>query len=405
MNNNEKSQQNRQAGMSIVEIAIALVVFMLLSSGLLIPYMNWVKNQDEKSAYRAMELIEESLYNYAARNQTRARWVEIGSRQVQLPANRPYFPCPDLNGDGVEDRTTPGTRTLTISGTGRLVTNNPLLNTGVCSGQKGALPWKTLNVPSTDPWGNFYSYRVDPMFSGALLGFDASSRSDQLDVRMPALVNTATISGTTITVYRYQVRATMLPVTLHAAQISSYQLPALVCTKGPCTPTSTDILYGSVVGSGDTVTIQQPAYGIPGTSHVNRIYDADEVVEGVPVIIVSHGSFMHGARLPNRGAAIHCLDFEDVGKGGATVGGVSVNYAGDQMQNASRVSISTDCIEVPQGPETTDPVNEAGYVQRHRLETRAGVFDDIVHVISSEEVMAQMQQRSVFPVQPLPVIR
>lgn len=61
-----------------------------------------------------------------------------------LVINR-QLPCPDVDGDGVEDR----------------------VPAGSCSSLLGWLPWTTLNVPEADAWNTRFRYRVSDQFTVA----------------------------------------------------------------------------------------------------------------------------------------------------------------------------------------------------------------------------------------------
>jgi len=65
------------------------------------------------------------------------------------------FPCPDTDGDGLED-----------------------LSAGACQDKFGSLPWLTLSLPSRDSWNQRYIYHVTESFSDTSSSFLNSSFSN-----------------------------------------------------------------------------------------------------------------------------------------------------------------------------------------------------------------------------------
>lgn len=59
-----------------------------------------------------------------------------------LTDGRPYFPCPDTDGDGIGNRTG-----------------------NTCSSAHGRLPWVDLGLANMDAWSNRFSYSVHSNFS------------------------------------------------------------------------------------------------------------------------------------------------------------------------------------------------------------------------------------------------
>ena len=101
----------------------------------------------------------------------------------ELSAGRPYLPCPDVTGDGLENREPIVTAVIDIRTT-------VLLGEGGCMEYKGLLPWRTLGMQQqTDPWGRRIGYRVDPMFSNEILGFDENFRADVFELRQAVTLN------------------------------------------------------------------------------------------------------------------------------------------------------------------------------------------------------------------------
>lgn len=125
-----------QDGFSLVELALVFVVVALLLGGLLVPLTMQVEQQRIRETQKAMDEIKEALVGYALSH------AALDSK--------PYLPCPDTDGDGLED-----TRTIT----------------GNCPSLEGRVPRATLGTAQTDGWGRQFRYRVEPLFSNNKTGF------------------------------------------------------------------------------------------------------------------------------------------------------------------------------------------------------------------------------------------
>lgn len=164
----------KRRGYTIVEMALALAVLGVLIGGALIPVS---RQYDKRQINETRALIAEArgaVVSYALANRNNARRVlYFDNHLYDMPGGRPYLPCPDITGDGVEDRSaiSPGVP----------ITASVSFNAeGVCASLKGALPWKTLGMSNeTDPWGNRLTYHVAHGYSNAMVGFDETFRADQ----------------------------------------------------------------------------------------------------------------------------------------------------------------------------------------------------------------------------------
>ncbi|MEN3112460.1 type II secretion system protein [Uliginosibacterium paludis] len=110
----------RNAGFSLLELGIVLVILTILGTGAL----SALRLQTERSrlleAHSMLADAREALLNHAA----------ISG----------HLPCPDTNGDGEPD---------SCSGSGPI---------------SGRLPWHLLALPERDPWGNALYYSVHSNF-------------------------------------------------------------------------------------------------------------------------------------------------------------------------------------------------------------------------------------------------
>lgn len=131
---------NCRAGFTLIEMAVALFVITLLLGSLLAPLSQQVDQRKIAEAQKVLDQINDALMGFA------------------LSQTPPRLPCPDTNGDGIEEVSGSAACPSTASST-----------TG------GTVPWVTLGVPATDPWGQRYQYRVNGMYASTItLGIDAS---------------------------------------------------------------------------------------------------------------------------------------------------------------------------------------------------------------------------------------
>lgn len=126
-------------GFTLTEMAVVLVIVALLIGGMILP----------------MSAQQDIRYS----NETQKQLADISEALVGFAASKtkPYLPCPDNNGDGLEDRT------------GDTCTGNV---------QEGNLPWATLGLGRQDAWGNAFRYRVAATFSNSATGFTLTSTGD-----------------------------------------------------------------------------------------------------------------------------------------------------------------------------------------------------------------------------------
>lgn len=115
-------------GFTLVEMAVVFFVLALLLGSALVPLAAQREQRDLAATDRLLGEASEVLIGHAARR----------------PA-RPHLPCPDTDGDGVENRA----------------------NDGACANPAGDLPWADLGVGRRDAWERPLGYVVAPAFSHA----------------------------------------------------------------------------------------------------------------------------------------------------------------------------------------------------------------------------------------------
>lgn len=145
----------RTHGFSLVELAMVLVILALLGGSLVVPLASRIEARDRQAATERLRDIQHALTGFAI----------IHGR----------LPCPSTETDpaapayGVEDP--------------------PPCNHAA----EGRLPWRTLALPATDPWGRprlraeddwagHWRYRVDPAFASAAIGA-ATAPAGNLQIR------------------------------------------------------------------------------------------------------------------------------------------------------------------------------------------------------------------------------
>ena len=349
-------------GYTIVEMAIALSVLGLLFAGALYPWQSRVENDQRREVEGLLDSARLAVVAYAARNRTRAAaFRPLNNGAVDLiPAGRPYLPCPDIDGDGVEDRA----RIDEVSSFGNFVdepfARDDIVDIGSCSQHKGMLPWATLGVAENDVWGGRFTYRVDPAFSSQLLGFDETTRADIYDFRDPCPNRRDGFS-----------RRRSPPVGCSTPR--GVPMPALICDAAPCDleSNSGNIFIGLVAAA--DVNIPPSRYG------------EDDIIDGAVFVVVSHGPNGRGAfnRHGDRHSAVSCNEFPD--------------DAGEQIN--ARLSDATDFND---NCDLADNDDDHFFVSHPPTRGGANDFDDIVIWASANEIIGQMASLGVMPIAALP---
>ncbi len=128
----------RQAGFSLIEIAIVLVIVGLMIGGLVTPLTVQLEQRRIAETQKALDEAKEALTGFALLHG--------------------YLPCPAVSSmNGLEDRR--GAR---------------------CNGEKrvGILPWATLGLRKSDSWNNLFRYSVTPAFSDSEQLFSLATPRD-----------------------------------------------------------------------------------------------------------------------------------------------------------------------------------------------------------------------------------
>ncbi len=197
-------RHSSSSGFSLVELGIMLAVIGLLLSGIVIPLSSQLRDKAFLNASNQVRDAIDAVVGYTVSNRTPGIRLAYGYNRttnpntsfqfVDIPAGRPYLPCPDTDGDGLENR-----RSLAFPILGRedqsfvrLDNNfsdeydspsgsrrNPF---GGCERFYGGLPWRTLGLEPTDVWGSQLSYVVNPNFAIGVFGFDQHTRAGTINI-------------------------------------------------------------------------------------------------------------------------------------------------------------------------------------------------------------------------------
>ncbi len=133
--------EKNNAGFTLIELAVVLLIVSLLLGGLLVPLSTQVSQRNVQTTQAQLEQIREALLGFAV----------VNGR----------LPCPTTTANPTDP--------------------NYGLEDANCSAPtaEGYLPWKTLGVDAydawgvgrnatTDPWTGFFRYRVDPNYASAI---------------------------------------------------------------------------------------------------------------------------------------------------------------------------------------------------------------------------------------------
>ncbi|GAB6033909.1 type II secretion system protein [Galenea microaerophila] len=110
---------NKIKGFTLIEVAIALVIIGLLISG---------------GTY-----LYGQQYTLGKVNKTREQLDHIHEVMLTFVKSNGFLPCPDTDGDGLENRN----------------------SDGACRSRQGRLPARTLGIDGEDAWGSPFYYRVN----------------------------------------------------------------------------------------------------------------------------------------------------------------------------------------------------------------------------------------------------
>ena len=153
-------------GFTLVELSIVLVIVALLTGGLMLGITAQRNAAENSDAQRQLDNIREALLGYAMTN-------------GRLPC-----PADPASTAGNEDRLSQNSQCNRVD-----TTRNGIF---------GVIPWATLGLPETDPWGRRFTYYVNADFTKPITG--APSSFDLKTVGNADIKNTVTPPPNTITI-------------------------------------------------------------------------------------------------------------------------------------------------------------------------------------------------------------
>jgi len=134
------TKRHHQAGFTLVEIAMVLLIVALLLGGLVPTLSGQIEQRRVSETRKQLDEIQQALLGYAVSNK--------------------HLPCPAKSAsDGTESRN---------------------VATGTCTGNTrvGFLPWAELGVSKTDSWGRIFIYSASNTFTNSTTPFTLTSNRD-----------------------------------------------------------------------------------------------------------------------------------------------------------------------------------------------------------------------------------
>lgn len=135
------ASSRQERGFTLIEMTVVIAIVGLLLGTLLTPLATQLRASQIKTTDRDLGDVREALLGFAMANGR--------------------LPCPDTDADGAEN------------GGGA----------AACANAEGSLPYATLGVPPSDPWGQRYRYRVTAEFARtAVPGATCAAGDNQLGI-------------------------------------------------------------------------------------------------------------------------------------------------------------------------------------------------------------------------------
>ncbi|MDZ4141164.1 MAG: type II secretion system protein [Methylotenera sp.] len=140
-------------GFTLVEMAIVLVIMGVMLGGLVVSLSAQMDIRNYNETKQKIATIKEGLLGFVVSNRR--------------------LPCPDTDGDGVENLAAP------------LIVNDvpaapQSTQTFACTNLEGLLPFQTLDADRMDSWSNQFSYRVAPAFSTRAIVWSANGATGNI---------------------------------------------------------------------------------------------------------------------------------------------------------------------------------------------------------------------------------
>lgn len=155
-------KSDRNDGFTLIELTIVLVIVSLLAGGFVMSVGARIDQRNIGDTQQQLQEICDALLGYAASHSS--------------ADGKPHLPCPDTDGDGLENRTG--------------------FN---CTNADGMLPWSDLGLARLDAWSNRFRYHAHPNFARTDIGFtlttsanlrvcDQAACTSTLATNLPAII-------------------------------------------------------------------------------------------------------------------------------------------------------------------------------------------------------------------------
>ncbi len=428
--------RRRSRGFTIVEAALSIAVLSLLLSMALVPLNKRYEARKAAETRVMLEDIRKAVVGYALRNRTARSVAAAGpaanSAQITrslIPAGRPYLPCPDHDGDGIEDRfAAPVAQTLAefpfsetqLTPPLTLVIPQQVLQTiffsrgsaasremqlggnnrggsqqyGICHSDKGFVPWTTLGTPPADPYGNRFTYRVDPMFANSALGIGQESRADVFDPRLPLL--STVVAG--LTIRHYARRATVYLAHSGINRRFVDDQPAILCVEPSSQAERTALANGcdaTDISANNVAAAALTVFDSNALATAARLYEAGDVVGGPAFVVVSHGKHAPGAVPHNNGdneAVTERTNATDrfvcrISGPGSYPSGYSIGEL--ERENISSV-FNCPAHVVSATPNASNQARNHAFISMRSHQSAASVFDDQLVYMADVDLIGQL---------------
>ena len=458
----KRGESMRSRGYSLIEIAGVMAVLGILLGASLLPLNRQMRESEYRQERANMERLRDAVLGYSLRHRTPGVGITMvddvrGTRESGFyAAGHPYLPCADFTGDGIEDRRdliSPVVQTLRLSflrSTPRRRENDqevdaflllvdlgledirdtplssrgfagapasnfdyPIIDSGACIASKGQLPWRTLGSIPADYWGNRYTYFADPIFSQEAIGFDEKTIADSGVRFLPRVL-------TPLGVYIPQKRRNDTRV----ADRILLGPPSVICDVAEAAGNPLDCGRNGIVAAPATLVAGEPA----PTDGDGVFLTRDDIADGLPFVIVSHGHNGRGAfnhLLSRRDGELECRSFDGISVGEAVNVYIHFSLTPDEIRNLQNppemdFEFSDICNPGvhPDSPPNIrrlffDTPNNSGLIQRegyffaHRndvssaraassLSDRKGM-DDLLVWMTRGDLARRMSEAQVFP--------
>ena len=453
----KRGESMRSRGYTLIEIAGVMVVLGILLGASLLPLNRQLREFEYRQERANMERLRDAVVGYALRHRTPGVGITMvddmrGTEERGFyAAGHPYLPCPDGDdGNGIEDRRnliSPVVQTLRLSfkdatprsgdrtrrqqelldsgvdlfdlpfipqqGFSAAPPFNfpyPIIESGSCRTDKGQLPWRTLGSIPADYWGNRYTYFADPVFSREAIGFDEKTIADSGVRFLPRVLTTTSVyipqkrhNGT-----RFRNRIFLGP-------------PSVICDIAEAAEDSLDCGRNGVVAAPATLVAGEPA----PTDGDGVFLTRDDIADGLPFVIVSHGHNGRGAYnhlLSRREDKLECRSFDGISVGEGVNLHIFVSLEERdieelQMPSGMDFEFNRLChLGVPDSPirdlffnipNHRELIQKEGYFFAHRndvsaaraassLSDRKGM-DDLLVWMTRADLARRMSEAQVFP--------